>query len=75
MQSAWETGELADDEQLQIFGEQLDSDRRPRRPCPTWEQIAGVVDSEIEKATRGDTSVEDAIAAMQDQASSIGTGL
>ena len=42
---------------------------------PTWEEVAGVVDSEIEKATRGDTSVEDAIAAMQEQASSIGTGL
>ena len=48
---------------------------RPRRRFPTWEQIAGVVDSETEKATRGDTSVEDAIASMQDQASSIGTGL
>ena len=74
VQSAWETGELSTDEQLAIFGEQLDSTQAPPA-VPTWEQIAGVVDSETEKATRGDTSVEDAIASMQDQASSIGTGL
>ena len=74
VQSAWETGELSTDEQLAIFGEQLDSTQAPPA-VPTWEQIAGVVDSETEKATRGDSSVEDAIAAMQDQASSIGTGL
>jgi len=74
VQSAWETGELASDEQLQIFGEQLTSTQAPPA-VPTWEQIAGVVDSETEKATRGDTSVEDAIASMQEQASSIGTGL
>ncbi len=71
---SWETGELADDAQLQIFGEQLDSAQAPPS-VPTWEEIAGVVDSEIEKATRGDASAEDAVAAMQEQASSIGTGL
>ena len=74
VQSAWETGELASDEQLQVFGEQLTSTQAPPA-VPTWEQIAGVVDSETEKATRGDTSIEDAIASMQEQASSIGTGL
>ena len=50
MQSAWDTGELADDPQLQVFGEQLDSTQAPPA-VPTWEQIAAVVDSEIEKAT------------------------
>jgi multiple sugar transport system substrate-binding protein len=74
VQTAWDTGELASDAQLQIFGEQLDSAQAPPA-VPTWEQIAGVVDSETEKATRGDTSIEDAIASMQEQASSIGTGL
>jgi multiple sugar transport system substrate-binding protein len=74
VQSAWESGELATDEQLQVFGEQLGSALSPPA-VPTWEQIASVVDSETEKATRGDTSVEDAVAAMQEQASSIGTGL
>lgn len=74
VQSAWEGGELASDEQLQVFGEQLDSAQAPPA-VPTWEQIAGVVDSETEKATRGDTSIEEALAAMQEQAASIGTGL
>jgi multiple sugar transport system substrate-binding protein len=74
VQSAWESGELATDEQLQVFGEQLGSALSPPA-VPTWEQIASVVDGETEKATRGDTSVEDAVAAMQEQASSIGTGL
>ncbi|GAA2120164.1 sugar ABC transporter substrate-binding protein [Nocardioides bigeumensis] len=74
VQSAWDSGKLADDPQLQIFGEQLASTQAPPS-VPTWEEVAGVVDSETEKVTRGDLSVEDAIASMQEQASAIGTGL
>ena len=42
---------------------------------PTWEEVATVIDGEVEKATKGDTSVEDAVAEMQRQAAQIGTGL
>lgn len=74
VQAAWDSGELASDEQLAIFEQQLQSAESPPA-VPTWEQIAAVVDAETEKATKGQTSVEDAVAAMQQQAASIGTGL
>ena len=72
--SAWDTGELADDPQLQVFGQQLESALAPPA-VPTWEEVAAAVDSEIEKATKGDTDPADAVSAMQKQAASIGTGL
>jgi multiple sugar transport system substrate-binding protein len=74
VQAAWESGELADDPQLQVFGEQLESTMSPPS-VPTWEQVAAVIDSDIEKATKGATPVEDAVSHMQSQAESIGTGL
>ena len=74
VQSAWESGELAEDPQLQVFGAQLESTTAPPA-VPTWEEVASVVDSEIEKATKGQISAEEAVAAMQEKAASIGTGL
>ena len=71
---AWDTGELAEDPQLSAFGEQLDSALAPPA-VPTWEEVATVIDGEVEKATKGVTSVEDAVAEMQRQAAQIGTGL
>ena len=41
VQAAWETGELAEDPQLQVFGEQLETAEAPPA-VPTWEQVAGV---------------------------------
>lgn len=72
--AAWDSGELAEDPQLSIFGEQLDNTVAPPA-VPTWEEVATVIDSQVEKATKGDTSVEDAVAEMQRQAAQIGTGL
>jgi multiple sugar transport system substrate-binding protein len=74
VQAAWESGELADDPQLQVFGEQLGSTMSPPS-VPTWEEVAAVIDSDIEKATKGATPVEEAVSHMQSQAESIGTGL
>ena len=74
VKSAWDTGELADDPQLQVFGEQLDSALAPPA-VPTWDQLSAAVDSETEKATKGEAEPADAVAAMQKQAESIGTGL
>ena len=71
---AWDSGELAEDPQLEVFGEQLDNAVAPPA-VPTWEEVATVIDGEVEKATKGDTSVEDAVAEMQRQAAQIGTGL
>jgi multiple sugar transport system substrate-binding protein len=74
VQASWDSGELASDPKLSIFGEQLDAANSPPA-VPTWEQVAAVIDADIEKAVKDAVSVEDAVADMQSQASSIGTGL
>ncbi|MBA2955938.1 extracellular solute-binding protein [Nocardioides sp. MAH-18] len=74
VQASWDTGELADDPQLQVFGEQLTSAQSPPS-VPTWEQVAASIDSVVEKASKGDLSGEDAVKQMQSEAQSIGTGL
>ncbi len=74
VKAAWETGELATDEQLQVFGKQLETTQAPPA-VPTWEQVAAVIDSDVEKAVKGAMPVDKAVKDMQSQASSIGTGL
>jgi multiple sugar transport system substrate-binding protein len=74
VKAAWDSGTLAEDPQLQVFGEQLDSTQAPPA-VPTWEQVAAVVDAEVEKAVKGASPVEEAVQQMQSQAESIGTGL
>lgn len=74
VQSAWETGELAEDEQLQVFGTQLETAVSPPA-VPTWEQVAGAIDSITEQAAKTDLPSDEAVAEMQSKASSIGTGL
>ncbi|MGH3368577.1 MAG: extracellular solute-binding protein, partial [Nocardioidaceae bacterium] len=74
VKEAWETGALADDEQLQVFGTQLDNALAPPA-VPTWEQVAAVVDADVEKAVKGAMPVDEAVAHMQEEAQRIGTGL
>jgi multiple sugar transport system substrate-binding protein len=74
VQSAWETGELAEDEQLQVFGTQLETAVSPPA-VPTWEQVAGAIDSLTEQAAKTDLPSDEAVAEMQSKAASIGTGL
>jgi multiple sugar transport system substrate-binding protein len=74
VKAAWDSGKLADDERLQVFGDQLDSAKAPPA-VPTWEQVAAVIDADIEKAVKGATPTEEAVKHMQSQAESIGTGL
>jgi multiple sugar transport system substrate-binding protein len=75
VQEAWEDATLADDELLSAFGEQLEDAKAPPA-IPTWEQVATeAIDSQIEAVTQGETSPEDGCAAMQEAATSIGTGL
>jgi len=74
VQSAWETGALAEDEQLQVFGEQLESAESPPA-VPTWEQVAASIDSITEQASKGDLPGDEAVSQMQSEASRIGTGL
>lgn len=74
VQSAWDTGELAEDEQLQVFGTQLETAVSPPA-VPTWEQVAGSIDSITEQASKTDLASEEAVAEMQSKAAAIGTGL
>jgi multiple sugar transport system substrate-binding protein len=73
VQAAWEEGELASDEQLATFGQQLEDAQAPP-PIPTWEEVASAIDDQIERATIGDASPEEAAAAMEERAESIGVG-
>lgn len=72
--SAWDSGKLADDPLLSVFGEQLESGNAPPA-VPTWEQVAAAIDRDVERVARDQMSVDDAVADMQQQATSIGTGL
>ena len=74
VQAAWESGELAQDERLKVFGEQLSQAQSPPA-VPTWEQVAASIDALVEQASRGDLSGKDAVARMQSEAQKIGTGL
>jgi multiple sugar transport system substrate-binding protein len=74
VESSWEDGKLATDEKLAVFGEQLTSGNAPPT-TPTWEEVSAVIDRDIEQIVRGEISVDEAVADMQAQATSIGTGL
>ncbi len=74
VQAAWDSGKLADDPKLSVFGDQLENAEAPPS-VPTWEQVAAAIDSIIEQAARGKIDPEDAVAQMQQEAASIGTGL
>ncbi|MFI6322859.1 sugar ABC transporter substrate-binding protein [Nonomuraea sp. NPDC050556] len=74
VQTAWQEPELTADKQLAIFGEQLKDAKTPP-PFPTWEQVAKVLETELEKLALGKSTPEEAAKAIQSQADTIGTGL
>lgn len=74
VKSAWQDGTLSGDPMLKTFGDQLNEAKSPPA-IATWEQVATVIDTEIEKVVKGVSSPADAAKAMQAQATSIGTGL
>jgi multiple sugar transport system substrate-binding protein len=74
VKSAWQDPKLSGDPLLKKFGEQLDDAKSPPA-IATWEQVATVIDTEIEKVVKGASSPADSAKAMQAQATSIGTGL
>jgi multiple sugar transport system substrate-binding protein len=71
---AWDDPALSDDELLSTFGQQLEDAKAPPA-IATWEQVADAIDGQIEAVTVGDTTPEQACEAMQQEATSIGTGL
>jgi multiple sugar transport system substrate-binding protein len=73
VKKSWDDQALAGDAFLPTFGEQLESAKAPP-PIPTWEQVAAAIDAEIEKVAKSGADASAAVKAMQDRASSIGTG-
>lgn len=72
-QSAWEDPALAGDEKLAVFGEQLRDTQSP--PVNTaWVQVAAAADSALERMIVSGEDPADALAALQEQVSSIGVG-
>ena len=72
--SAWEDPAIADDEYLGVFGEQLESAVAPPA-IPTWEEVASVIDRELEKLTKTGADPQETATAIQTAATAIGTGL
>jgi multiple sugar transport system substrate-binding protein len=73
VQAAWDDPKLAGDENLAMFGEQLKS-TKAQPAISTWSEISTSLNEELERVTAGDESPQDGAAAMQQNASSIGTG-
>ena len=73
VQSAWETGELADDPLLAAFGDQL-QDAKSAPAIATWEQVAAPLDDAVEQVSLGKSDAETALAAAEEKANAIGFG-
>ncbi|WP_319458358.1 sugar ABC transporter substrate-binding protein [Micromonospora sp. RTP1Z1] len=73
VKKGWDDPALSGDPQLSAFGKQLEDAKSPPT-IATWEQVAAAIDAEVEKMCKTGEKAEDAAKAMQQQATSIGTG-
>jgi multiple sugar transport system substrate-binding protein len=73
VQAAWDDPALAEDPNVQMFGQQLSETKAPPA-IPTWSEVAEAINQTMEKVTSGDETPEEGAAEMQQQAESIGTG-
>ncbi|MFJ6805163.1 sugar ABC transporter substrate-binding protein [Streptomyces anulatus] len=64
--SAWESGTLADDADLQIFKKQMDT-AKSSPSLANWTEITDKVDQAIAKVTQGKASAEDALKTAQSE--------
>jgi len=73
VQQSWQDPALSGDQFLVTFGKQLEDAKSPP-PMATWEQVASVIDSEVEKAAKSGSDPGATVKSMQERASGIGTG-
>ena len=73
VQSAWSSGTLASDKNLVVFHTQLSNTLGPP-PITNWEQVANVIDNDMQQTCLGKTSPQQAVQDMQQKASAIGSG-
>ena len=74
VQAGWDDPAIADDEYLGVFGEQLQTAVAPPS-IPTWEEVASVIDTELERLCKSGADPQEVATTIQQQAASIGTGL
>ena len=72
-QSAWEDPALTEDAKLAVFGEQLEDTVAPP-VTTTWVQVNAAADSVLERMTVSGLAPAEALADLQQQATSIGMG-
>lgn len=72
-QSAWDDPALTEDAKLAVFGEQLEDTVAPP-VTTTWVQVNAAADSVLERMTVSGLAPEEALADLQQQATSIGMG-
>jgi multiple sugar transport system substrate-binding protein len=72
--SAWDDPAIADDEYLAVFGTALETAVAPPA-IPNWEEVASVIDTELENLTKAGADPQEIATTIQAQATSIGTGL
>lgn len=72
--SAWDDPAIASDKYLSVFGEQLETAVAPPS-IPTWEEVASVIDNELERLTKSGVDPQEIATSIQEQAAAIGTGL
>lgn len=73
VQAAWDDPTLSGDKNLKLFGDQL-KQTQAQPSISTWSEVSTAINEQLEKVTVGGTSPEDGAKAMQDAATSIGTG-
>ena len=73
VKSAWTDPALTADENLAVFGKQLEDAKAPPATA-TWEQVAAAFDTEMEKVMKSGLDPAAALKAVQAKADSIGTG-
>jgi multiple sugar transport system substrate-binding protein len=73
VQSTWESGELASDPLLKVFGDQL-QDAKSAPAIATWEEVAAPLDDAIEQVSLGQSDSATALADATEKANSIGFG-
>ncbi|MGW0856456.1 sugar ABC transporter substrate-binding protein [Streptomyces sp. NPDC002690] len=68
--TAWESGDLAGDANLQVFKKQMDT-AKASPSLSNWTEITDKVDQAIAKVTQGKASAEDALKTAQSQIESL----
>lgn len=70
--SAWDDPALADDPNVQVFGDQLEN-TKAQPAIPTWAEVGAAINDQLEQVTVGDLDAASGAEAMQQEAQSIGT--